>query len=394
MNPSKGTKNLLRWTTTLVGTVSAGLLACTLGSGCVTAPDDESGDDTDESLESRVAAPVGAVKGTKWYPGAYLEVGSPGMTKSGATNWDEAPYTTFLDLPNSAGYMLNVGWVELEAKKGVYTLDVIGTVLDYAHARGKKVILVVYDRSFAGDTSGHLPDYLKNVGPGKMDCSFVTSSGKRRSLKWYKPACVNRIVSLYSEIGKSYDAHPALAGVSVGYLESAIEESDAQPDFNDLDTLSSEQLRGAVDSKPSFPTTPVGVGGNWAQNLLQRGQYYGAHKGFAFFHPDSLPGEWYGVDKDKNGQPDATQAEVLWKGKVPTFAKSEQTFVDESIPNIEKKQWDFQVNTIGASFFVWTPATKIASYVQNRVLPFMKTNPKMPAANLACPTTYVPCITK
>jgi hypothetical protein len=204
------------------------------------------------------------------------------------------------------------------------------------------------------------------------------------------------MIALYRALGARFDDDMALAGVVVGYIENALgPEILKLPEFKNLDELKAQQLRAAVESKQAFPHTLVAKGfnnGRPADTKLISDTFARGH-GFAFAHPDTVPGVYYGIDGL------ATKYEIQYSGIVPTFAKAEQTFINQDPPgrfrdpDITSKQWDWGMIHIGSSFFAWGNASsRVPNYLNKLVIPFMRTNPTMTTKGLACPTTAAPCI--
>jgi hypothetical protein len=140
--------------------------------------------------------------GTKrWFPGHYLyaadDVNHLGMMDSRRNLVRTNPY--FM------GYKNQYWWHRLEPKKGVYDFSMILNDLDKAHADGKKMIIMLMERSFHGSARPFpVPAYIRDEYNGVW-----SPDGKKIFIKTWDPVVTERYIRLVEAVAKAVDNHPA-----------------------------------------------------------------------------------------------------------------------------------------------------------------------------------------
>lgn len=151
-------------------------------------------------LLSSLAGPAQAQTAKRWHPGHYLyaadDVNHGGMMDSRRnlvrTN------------PNFAGYKNQYWWHRLEPRKGVYDFSMILADLDKAHADGKKMIVLLMDRSFHASTRPFpVPAYIRD------ELNGTWQDGEKIFIKTWDPAVTERYILLVEALAKAVDSHPA-----------------------------------------------------------------------------------------------------------------------------------------------------------------------------------------
>jgi hypothetical protein len=313
---------------------------------------------------------------TKWFPGHYLRV------------HHDKPFTnaeSFLRLANTTGVKYEVNWDALEGNKGQYNFSEIDRILTLAQRYGKRVVLNVKDRDFGGNVTGNMPAYLQATCVYPMDARGDAPGSKGGALRWWDPVCVDHIIDLYEAIGARYDCNTTLAGIVVGGGESALAGREDEPGYTHQRYVD-QYIRALRETKQAFPNTLTLIGFNYMADdgLQQVARAVDALGGSGFVHPDTAPGIRFG---------DATDIEISYRGRVPTFANFELAQTEESMSNLEIVRW--AGNTIGASFYGWNHyRPNYTTYIAD-VLAFMATTEARTLAqqNASCPSRIAPCVT-
>ena len=136
----------------------------------------------------------------RWFPGHYLyaadDVNHRGMMDSRRDMVRTNPYF--------AGYKNQYWWHRLEPTKGVYDFSMILADLDKAHADGKKMIVLLMDRSFHASTRPFpVPAYIRD------ELNGTWQDGEKIFIKTWDPAVTERYILLVEALAKAVDAHPA-----------------------------------------------------------------------------------------------------------------------------------------------------------------------------------------
>jgi hypothetical protein len=126
--------------------------------------------------------------------------------------------------PTVKGCLKRYYWKELESSQGTYTLSELLSDLDWCHARGKKFIPMLVDKSFDTDSTNGanpLPSYLASQ-------AVVNQTGGYTALKWTSPV-VARFKALLQALKTQASARESYASLE-GFAtqETSLGLTDAQ----------------------------------------------------------------------------------------------------------------------------------------------------------------------
>jgi len=294
-------------------------LWCVMVAGCSAAdldgPDDAAGDTVDD-------AQLGASSSRKFHPGHYVLFRSSDKASTTADDLSVVgpeiiaattpAGTDGLDDDGVRGFVKRYRWRDLDKGNGVYDLSAIAADLNTAASWGKRLIVMIEDRTYTA--ANPMPDYLtpNSIAGGKRtdDCCVAKSNGGYTGVRWH-PTYVSRLKALIREIGARFDSptNPSarrwnFEGVSL--QETAHGFSDAT-----MDALgyTAEKYHAAYESIVSDALTGSGAlppalfSGRffWHMNFFMRGQsrintiardmsspVLGADNGFTMGGPDLL----------------------------------------------------------------------------------------------------------
>jgi hypothetical protein len=144
----------------------------------------------------------------EWYPGHYLQVTDTvkriGMVESfrnlvrNSPNW---------------GYFGYYWWNTMESSRGVYDFSIIINDLNKAQADGKKMNIMLNNRSFHGDTRGaYMPQYIITELNGGY--AYNGQGFEFRGPKLWEPAVGDRWLRFVERLLAAIKDHPALSMVN------------------------------------------------------------------------------------------------------------------------------------------------------------------------------------
>ena len=192
--------------------------------------------------------------------------------------------------PGVVGIMKRFTWRELEPQRGVYDFSQIQTALNWAHAYGMQLVVMIDDKTFVLERPN--PSYLDTLTPRNR-------SGGYTMLRW-DPTVVDRYKALVAALGASFDSNANFEGI-------AAQESSLGLDSTALKTYgyTPEKYRDALidmftHALAVMPRSRV----FWYQNfLVGNNNYIGSvaaalgPKGLVMAGPDTLPDRDSLVDK-------------------------------------------------------------------------------------------------
>lgn len=289
---------------------------------------------TQLSTATPIVAPVSlqgtnACGGTISVPVASNRKYHPGHYTAMLRVVDSQSYMDAALKPGMVGIMKRYTWRQLEPVADSYDFSELQSDLQWAQARGVRLIAMIEDKTF---TSEHAtPDYLNAY-------SVRNSGGGYSTLRWH-PYVVSRMNLLLQALGR-FDANPALEGI-------ATQETALSLPASTLDAYgyTPEKYRDAYLSilntaSASFPTSRI----FWFMNYFPRNQSYVGSiatamigKGVVMGGPDVLP-------DDQTLLTMAYPYYDQFQGKLPLFGQ------------IEDICYNHLHATAGYSTKYWTPA--------------------------------------
>jgi hypothetical protein len=182
--------------------------------GCSAADLDAPGDSSDDAVEG---AQLGASSARKFHPGHYVLFRSSDKASTTADDLsvvgpkiiaDTTPDgTDGLDDNGVRGFVKRYRWRDLDKGGGAYDLSAISADLDTAASWGKRLIVMIEDRTYT--TTNPMPDYLTpdSIPGGKRtdDCCVAKSNGGYTGVRWH-PTYVSRMKALIRAIGARFDS--------------------------------------------------------------------------------------------------------------------------------------------------------------------------------------------
>lgn len=166
----------------------------------------------------------------KWHPGYYGLTGA--TTKSATTlGYTNSMVTNLAASPNIIGILHFVEWDVLETSRGVYDFSTIDNLLSLCQSNGKRLMILILDRSFSGTSNNVVPTYLSTESGGGGGWSVKPSNSGIVARLWLAPIMDRRIaldVAMAAHVvpgsgGLTLDTHP--------YFEAIYTEESALGSF-------------------------------------------------------------------------------------------------------------------------------------------------------------------
>ena len=118
--------------------------------------------------------------------------------------------------PNIIGLKMKYLWKNLEPQEGVYDFSTIEKDLNYCKSLGRKMIVLLMDKTFNNVNLRYLPSYLDNDDT----CLYIQgTTGGWTPVRW-SPLYIERLDLLMKAMAQKFDLDPYFAGVS--YQETAL----------------------------------------------------------------------------------------------------------------------------------------------------------------------------
>lgn len=192
------------------------------------------------------ATPSPMVGPVKWHPGQYAFSSTPD---------NPAQTAQALASPLIRGIQLRYTWVQLEPERGRYDFSGIEKYLADYRKVGKRLHLLLIAQNYGGRDC--VPAYVR----ASEYAGGQVITARRCVPKYWEPAVMDRLIALYTALGKRFDAEPYFEAISTG--ETAIgKEARADPHYNNNGFV--DQLIRAQDAlAKAWPHTLVFVGPNW-----------------------------------------------------------------------------------------------------------------------------------
>jgi len=170
------------------------------------------------AVSSRLPKPAPSAQRVKWHPGHYVALPA-----------DKAPDPRYLARivaelqanPVLRGVQIRYTWAELEPERGQYDFSRLERDLELMAAAGKQLFILLQTKSFDG--SNPAPDYLDAETAAGATYAYAAqrpAQGQTAKLHGYNirlwdTQVRTRLSALTAELGKRFNAHPALEGVAM-----------------------------------------------------------------------------------------------------------------------------------------------------------------------------------
>ena len=216
----------------------------------------------------------------KWHPGHYMLV----WQNSGIKKINK-----ILNEPNFKGAIFWHSWRELESSKGVYNFSVITNELRASEAHDKRFALQLLDKTFGSKYAPCVPDYMLKE-PVYQGGQSLRKNGYGEVIdcvpKRWIPAVQDRLIALYTALGKRFDAEPYFEAIQ--NTENVI---SPRPDMRGYSVAAhTEQLkRGLTALVKAFPHTQVFQKVNWQRSEVAALVAHARTIGAGIGGPDIMP---------------------------------------------------------------------------------------------------------
>lgn len=225
-----------------------------------------------------------AVEATKFNPGPYLLSNPSGSLSDAQVHQHNLDFMQkYSEEESVRGFKLTYRWTGLEPEPGDYKLDQIAEVLELGRQFKKQVGLFIDVRAFGrGICPGvEQPDWM--FEQGMLYEAKLNKHNKVCLPKWWESRVMDKLIQLYSEIGKRFDAHPNLEFVTEG--ESTIEASHGYT----KKAYHEQMTRLLTVSKKALPTTMILMQVNFYHDTNALLMHMVDTGGIAFGLPDLVP---------------------------------------------------------------------------------------------------------
>ena len=339
---------------------------------------------------------------TKWYPGHYIFIGRNAVS---------GMYNEVGNIPAVRGVQRSYYWDDLEPRKNHYDFSIILSDLEYAAARGWKLIIQFQTRTFGkGLQSPRIPNYLKTA---EYDGGFYFE------IRRGKPGPTNallgnthlrdRFIALIHALAKATDEHPALAGVNMH--ESGIGEPAVDSLFlknwnwhSYKEAYWQAILRIDQAMAEAFTQTPVAqYYGHGAAKNKEFESHMLSH-GFGIGNPDTVLKYWYKTKADGShfwfyynydmAARNHDAIPLMYAVQSPDYPKNE-AFLGQR--NTTEATFDLLRNGLKSHMVAWGVAWGENRYHWDYVKDFLRSVPSRfpgdPAGGLnsTCPALIAPC---
>ncbi len=346
---------------------------------------------------SAQAAPLPpGTTGVKWNPGHYYTI----------QNWaNDDPiymakvYKELKATPALRGMQMRFLWGWLEKSPGVYDFSIIDKHLAKLTAMNKRLVIQVQTKSFEADWK-LIPDYLK--APKYEGGAFAFSNWGSKTIdghniKLWNPNVRDRLIALYSALGKRYNSHPNVEGI--GMIETAMGQAVKPLTKVQADKWFDNLIIVQQKMRTFFPNTMTIQEINYPSSYLKQITSAMVKMGGALGCPDVYPDE---PDLHFSGNQYSPQGAYPYfkqlSGVIPIALTVEKpnylnTRGDKKghVPTIQELLV-FARDDLKTNYIFWQ---RIPQYV-NKVLEVMsfKTQRTTPSGGLkaACPSAYASCI--
>jgi hypothetical protein len=328
------------------------------------------------SIVLLLAAPVTAQ--IKWHPGHYMMLG----TKDTRLQVLNAIQEIGRESPIK-GVQVRMRWYDLEKSKGVYDFSGIDAYLAKLKAQPtrKQLVIRIIDRKFNTTSAwGIVPNYLRtsyyNGGVVRSATGYVA--------RLWEPAVMNRLIALYTAIGRRYDGDVRFEGLATE--ETTLSLLSPYPSGYSHTKLGYQYKRLTAAARSAMPHSNLFLGTNWIGSVSVMQDLIGSLAGTqsAAGGSNVIPG------KKSLGQ-------RVWTGEYGAdyrwhLALSSGVEAGE-LRNFTPKQInDWAYNTLRLHHLFWvrnTWAGDASRRWHTGILPFLRTRPPI---RTRCPDSYGWCV--
>jgi hypothetical protein len=396
MTQQKRSMDLYRFTSALPAILLAALGTGKLALGTEPRPPKLCIDDTNLCAPD----PVHTNSGIKWHPGHYAETQTYGSV----------PDTVVRDIAGVdeiLGVTQRYNWSTLEPTRGNYNFAAIRADLAKLRPHGKRLILLLMDRSWGKNTStAHLPVYLSNElgvngivdNPIEGICAAI----------WIDKI-MDRMIALDAALAEEFDDEPLFEGIRFEEITPGMTPGAAGvPQEYTVSTMVAQWKRLATAARKHWRNTNVFLNTNTLGGIsgpLEIIEHAYQVGGIGVGGPDVLPpgADDYQIAGDRviTRSPNTVKGDKTalflrdYRGQLP-ICHSVQT------PELGGKEGaftpqqlaDYGIGQAGDTHMSWVvaPSTVQINW-KTHILPYLSGNPR-PTVQ-ACPKRYVDgCVTK
>lgn len=250
--------------------------------------------------------------------------------------------------PNIKFVLLRIYWAALEPSRDVYNFQIIEDFLAVCASAGKKGMIQIQDRTFAGATaSGILPAYLSSE-PGASGGWFLKpNNGGVVSRLWLSPVMA-RLIKLSQAMALVYDTNTTFHGLVSEESSPGVLGSPAPADYS-AGALSTQLKLWMTSSKLAWTHTNVFAALNFLSGQMEGLVAHAVSVGCGISGPDTVPTPappdpgfgtqaqrvflGYREDGSAGGIDYRGKVPALWQVQTPELGGKEGTFTMAQIGN-------------------------------------------------------------
>jgi hypothetical protein len=348
---------------------------CAQGYGC--APDDE---------------PIKG-SGIKWHPGHYAETQTYGSVP-------DAVITDISRVSAIRGVTQRYNWSSLEPKRGLYNFTAISADLAKLRPHGKRLILLLMDRSWSGTSTAHLPAYLLSESGTK---GIYTHPVYGPAASTWREPIMDRLIALNAALAAKFDSEPLFEGMRFEEITPGMTPGDSGvPGDYTVPDMIRQWNRLATAAKLQWKRTNVFLNTNTlggAAGPLEIIEHAYKIGGVGVGGPDVLPpgaGDYQiAGDRVIARRPNAAKGDnaaaflrdyrgqlpVAHSVQTPELGGKEGTFMPTQLA-------DYAILQVGNTHMSWVvaPSTVKINW-KGHILPYLSAKPRQTLQS--CPKRYV-----
>lgn len=332
--------------------------------------------------------------GIKWNPGHYAETQTYGYIPSSAV-------TDISTLPDVQGIVQRYNWSTLEPSRGKYDFSAIHSDLAKLRPYGKRLVVLLMDRSWAGTSTAALPGYLATE-PNSNNGIVLKPNNAGVIARIWNAAVMDRMIALSAALAAEFDDEPLFEGLRFEEITPGMSPgATGVPTDYTVAALISQWTRLATASRQHWSRTNVFFNTNTLGGItgplkiIEHGYQIG---GIGAGGPDVLPpgADDHKISGDRviTRTPDTTRGDDPakfirdYRGRVPIFHSvqtpalggKEGTFMPAELA-------DYAILGAGDTHLAWVmaPSTVTINW-SSHIRPYLAGNPRPTVQS--CPTSY------
>jgi hypothetical protein len=339
--------------------------------------------------------------GIKWHPGHYALTQTRGYI----------PASVIADisaLSSVRGIEQRYNWSTLEPSRGKYDFSAIRSDLERLRPYGKRLIVLLMDRTWAGTDTSALPAYLATE-PNSNNGIVVKPDNEGVIARIWNEAVMDRLIALSEAMAAEFDNEPLFEGIRFEEITPSMSPGGAgvPADYN-VAAMTTQWKRLATSSRQHWQRTNVffntntlgGVTG--PLQIIEHGYQIG---GLGVGAPDVIPpgasdyqmaGERVvtrSPDISRGDNPDKFirdyrgKLPIMHSVQTPSLGGKEGTFKPVELA-------DYIILQVGATHLSWVVApSNVPINWADYIRPYLAASPRSTVQ--ACPATYtVGCDTR